>query len=345
MSHETTPAPTAPLKGPLLTDRFGRTMTYLRLSVTDRCDLRCVYCMAEHMRFVPHRDLLTLEELYRLSAIFIRHGVRKIRITGGEPLVRKNVMRLFEMLGAHLGTGELDEIVLTTNATQLPRFAEQLRDVGVRRVNVSLDSLDPERYRRLTRGGDVRKALAGLDAAQRAGLKVKLNAVAMKGEFEREVDEMIEFAHGRGMDLTLIEEMPLGSVHHDRASSFLPLDAVRNDLETRWTLTEIEDTTGGPARYLRVKETGGRLGFITPLSCDFCASCNRLRVSCTGDLYTCLGEDSSVSLREALRGSSGDEQVENRIFNAVSRKPECHSLSVAAESVHGIGRHMSVLGG
>ncbi|PTW61096.1 cyclic pyranopterin monophosphate synthase subunit MoaA [Breoghania corrubedonensis] len=332
-------------QGPLLTDSFGRTMSYLRLSVTDRCDLRCVYCMAEHMCFVSHRDLLTLEELYRLSAVFMRHGVRKIRITGGEPLVRKNIMCLFEMLSRHIKSGELDELVLTTNGTQLPRFAGKLHELGLRRINVSLDSLDPERYRTLTRGGDVRKALAGLDAAQEAGLKIKLNSVAMRGEFEREVDHLIDFAHGRGMDLTLIEEMPLGDVHHDRAKSFLPLDKVRKDLESRWTLVPIEDKTGGPARYVRIEETGGRLGLITPLSCDFCASCNRLRVSCTGELFTCLGKDSSVSLREALRGSSGDEQVETQIFDAVAHKPECHNLSVAAEAVSGIGRHMSVLGG
>ena len=331
--------------GPTLTDSFGRTMSYLRLSVTDRCDLRCVYCMAEHMCFVSHRDLLTLEELYRLSAVFMRHGVRKIRVTGGEPLVRKNVMCLFEMLAEHIGTGELAELVLTTNGTQLPRFAGKLHDIGVRRINVSLDSLDPDRYRTLTRGGDVRKALAGLDAAQEAGLKIKLNSVAMRGEFERELDHLIAFAHGRGMDLTLIEEMPLGDVHHDRTKSFLPLNAVRSDLESRWTLTPIEDKTGGPARYVRVEETGGRLGFITPLSCDFCGSCNRLRVSCTGELYTCLGKDSSVSLREALRGSSGDELVEALIYDAIARKPECHNLSVATEAVSGIGRHMSVLGG
>ncbi|MEI2386141.1 GTP 3',8-cyclase MoaA [Breoghania sp. JC706] len=345
MSQDQVSVPPAAPKGPLLTDSFGRTMTYLRLSVTDRCDLRCVYCMAEHMRFVSHRDLLTLEELYRLSAVFMRHGVRKIRITGGEPLARKNVMCLFEMLSNHIGTGELGELVLTTNGTQLPRFAGKLREFGVRRINVSLDSLDPDRYRTLTRGGDVRKALSGLEAAQEAGLKIKLNSVAMRGEFEQEVDHLIEFAHSRGMDLTLIEEMPLGDVHHDRAKSFLSLQKVRSDLERRWTLSPLEDKTGGPARYVRVEETGGRLGFITPLSCDFCAGCNRLRVSCTGELFTCLGKDSSVSLREALRGSSGDELVEAEIFDAIARKPECHNLSVATETVSGIGRHMSVLGG
>ncbi len=330
---------------PLLTDSFGRQMTYLRLSVTDRCDLRCVYCMAEHMRFVSHRDLLTLEELYRLSAVFMRHGVRKIRITGGEPLVRKNIMCLFEMLSRHIGNGDLDELVLTTNGTQLPRFAQQLHDYGLRRINVSLDSLDPDRYRTLTRGGDVRKVLAGIEAAQEAGLKVKINSVAMRGAFEDELDDLIRFTHERGIDLTLIEEMPLGDVHHDRASSFLPLDSVRKDLERRWTLTPLKANTGGPARYVQVEETGGRIGFITPLSCDFCASCNRVRVSCTGDLYTCMGKDTSVPLREALRTSCGDEKVEGVIYDAIAHKPERHSLSVAGDAVSGIGRHMSVLGG
>ncbi|WP_319774030.1 GTP 3',8-cyclase MoaA [Breoghania sp.] len=344
------PDPRAPSAGdavrrPLLTDSFGRKMTYLRLSVTDRCDLRCVYCMAEHMHFVSHKDLLTLEELYRLSAVFMRHGVRKIRITGGEPLVRKNIMCLFGMLSRHIDNGDLDELVLTTNGTQLPRFAQQLHDYGLRRVNVSLDSLDPDRYRTLTRGGDVRKALAGIEAAQKAGLKVKINSVAMRGAFENELDGLIRFTHERGIDLTLIEEMPLGDVHHDRSVSFLPLDSVRQNLETRWTLIPLKANTGGPARYVRVEETGGQLGFITPLSCDFCASCNRLRVSCTGDLYTCMGKDTSVPLREALRTSCGDEKVEGVIFDAIARKPERHSLSVASNAVSGIGRHMSVLGG
>ncbi|MBB4102991.1 GTP 3',8-cyclase MoaA [Allorhizobium borbori] len=335
-----TEAPQSPL-----VDRFGRQVTYLRLSVTDRCDLRCTYCMAEHMTFLPRQDVLSLEELYRLARVFIRGGVRKIRLTGGEPLVRKNILQLFSLLAPHLDGGELDEVTLTTNGTLLSRYAEALFATGVRRVNVSLDSLDAGRYARITRWGRLDSVLKGIDAALSAGLKVKLNAVAMRGDFESEVDDLIGFAHGRGMDLTLIEEMPLGQTGHDRSQSFLPLDHLRRSIGGRWTLVPIDDRTGGPARYVRVAETGGRLGFITPLSCDFCASCNRVRVSCTGDLFTCMGSEGMVGLRQALRGEDPEATIGGLIRDALGRKPKGHSFEISRQAVSGIARHMSVLGG
>lgn len=335
-----TEAPQSPL-----VDRFGRQVTYLRLSVTDRCDLRCTYCMAEHMTFLPRQDVLSLEELYRLARVFIRGGVRKIRLTGGEPLVRKNILQLFSLLAPHLDGGELDEVTLTTNGTLLSRYAEALFATGVRRVNVSLDSLDAGRYARITRWGRLDSVLKGIDAALSAGLKVKLNAVAMRGDFESEVDDLIGFAHGRGMDLTLIEEMPLGQTGHDRSQSFLPLDHLRRSIGGRWTLVPIDDRTGGPARYVRVAETGGRLGFITPLSCDFCASCNRVRVSCTGDLFTCMGSEGMVGLRQALRGEDPEATIGALIRDALGRKPKGHSFEISRQAVSGIARHMSVLGG
>jgi cyclic pyranopterin phosphate synthase len=328
-----------------LVDQFGRQVTYLRLSVTDRCDLRCTYCMAEHMTFLPRQDVLSLEELYRLARVFIRGGVRKIRLTGGEPLVRKNILQLFSLLAPHLDGGELDEVTLTTNGTLLSRYAEALFTTGVRRVNVSLDSLDAGRYARITRWGRLGSVLEGIDAALSAGLKVKLNAVAMRGDFESEVDDLIGFAHGRGMDLTLIEEMPLGQTGHDRSQSFLPLDDLRRSLAGRWTLVPIDDRTGGPARYVRVAETGGRLGFITPLSCDFCASCNRVRVSCTGELFTCMGSEGTVGLRPALRGEDPEATVGGLIRHALGRKPKGHSFEISRQAVSGVARHMSVLGG
>lgn len=328
-----------------LVDQFGRQVTYLRLSVTDRCDLRCTYCMAEHMTFLPRQDVLSLEELYRLARVFIRGGVRKIRLTGGEPLVRKNILQLFSLLAPHLDGGELDEVTLTTNGTLLSRYAEALFATGVRRVNVSLDSLDAGRYARITRWGRLDSVLKGIDAALSAGLKVKLNAVAMRDAFESEVDDLIGFAHRRGMDLTLIEEMPLGQTGHDRSQSFLSLDHLRRSLADRWTLLPIDDRTGGPARYVRVAETGGRLGFITPLSCDFCAGCNRVRVSCTGDLFTCMGSDGAFGLRQALRGEDPEATVGGLIRDALGRKPKGHSFEILRQAVSGIARHMSVLGG
>lgn len=326
-------------------DRHGRHATYLRLSVTDRCDLRCTYCMSEHMTFLPRKDVLSLEELYRLATVFIDHGVRKIRLTGGEPLVRKNILSLIEGLSRHLEVGELDEIALTTNGTLLDRYAGELAGLGVKRVNVSLDTLNPDRYREITRWGRIERVLAGIDAARDAGLKVKINAVAQKGVFETELDELIRFAHSGGMDLTVIEEMPLGGAMATRATSFLSLDDLKADLARRWTLTPVADSTGGPASYVRIAETGGRLGFIAPMSCNFCADCNRLRLSCTGRLYTCMGHEGSVDLKNALRCSESNVEVAGLIRSAVWTKPACHDFHIGATDGKGIARTMSVLGG
>ncbi|MEM9631160.1 MAG: GTP 3',8-cyclase MoaA [Pseudomonadota bacterium] len=328
-----------------LKDQFGRTANYLRLSVTDRCDLRCTYCMAENMTFLPRKDVLSLEELYRLSTVFINHGVRKIRLTGGEPLVRKNVMSLFESLSRHLENGELDELTLTTNGSLLSRYARGLADCGVKRVNVSLDTLDAERYRTITRWGKIDRVFEGLDAAQDAGLKVKLNAVAQKGQFEHELDDLIRFAHGRNMDLTLIEEMPLGGSASSRSNSFLSLSDLRQRLEFQWTLEPLGETTGGPAKYVRLRETGGKIGFITPMSCDFCSDCNRIRLSCTGQLYTCMGQEGGLSLRDALRQSDGNETVAQLIRKKVFEKPRGHEFHIGEHDVNGITRSMSTLGG
>ncbi len=326
-----------------LVDGFGRAVTYLRLSVTDRCDLRCTYCMAEKMSFLPKRDLLSLEEMARLSDIFIRRGVRKLRITGGEPLVRRDVMDLFRDVSRHLRCGTLDELTLTTNGTLLARHADGLAACGVKRVNVSLDTLCPDRYRSLTRLGDIRMVLAGLDAAQDAGLKVKLNAVASRGAFEDEVDDLIRFAHGRGMGLTLIEEMPLGDTGLDRSDSALSLRDLQSDLSHRWTLAPISRRSGGPARYVQIAETGGQLGFISPMSCNFCALCNRVRVSCTGRLYTCMGDEGSVDLRAPLRRS--EDEASSAIRSALLMKPERHRFDLSQMSKPAVARHMSALGG
>lgn len=329
-----------------LADPFGRRITYLRVSVTDRCDLRCVYCMAEHMTFLPRRDLLSLEELDRLCAAFIIRGVRKIRLTGGEPLVRRNVMWLVRSLGQRLGGGGLDELTLTTNATQIARFAAELHDCGVRRINVSLDSLRPDRFRAITRWGDLGQVLGGIEAARRAGLKVKVNMVALKGVNEDEIGAMLEWTHGHGMDLTLIETMPLGEIEGDRTAQYLPLSIVRARLMDRWTLTDVEESSGGPARYVRVEETGGRLGFITPLTHNFCESCNRVRVTCTGTLYMCLGQEDSADLRAALRASDGDRLLDAAIGAAIARKPKGHDFIIDRRRERpAIARHMSVTGG
>jgi cyclic pyranopterin phosphate synthase len=337
-------APAAPLTP--LVDPFGRAISYLRVSVTDRCDFRCVYCMAEDMTFLPKRDLLTLEELDRLCTVFVEKGVRKLRITGGEPLVRRDIMSLFRSLARHLGTGALDELTLTTNGSQLTRYADELAGYGVKRVNVSIDTLDPERFRRITRWGDLIKVQAGLDAAQRAGLAVKINAVALKGANEDEIDTLLEWAHGRGMDLTLIEVMPLGDIEPQRIDQFLPLSLVRARLAERYTLEDLDDRTGGPARYVRVKETGGRLGFITPMTHNFCESCNRVRLTCTGTLYMCLGQEDAADLRTPLRLSEGNERVEQAIEEAISRKPRGHDFVIdRRRNRPAVGRHMSVTGG
>ncbi|WP_332118419.1 GTP 3',8-cyclase MoaA [Azorhizobium caulinodans] len=328
-----------------LVDLFGRRISYLRLSMTDRCDLRCVYCMAEDMTFVPRNQLLTLEELDRLASAFAARGVSKIRLTGGEPLVRKGVMDLVASLSRHLVSGRLKELTLTTNGSLLARHAEGLARAGVRRVNVSLDTLDASRFRTLTRRGTLGVVMEGLLAAQEAGLKVKLNAVALKGSTEEEIHDLIAFAHGRGMDLTLIETMPLGDVGADRTDQYLPLDILRRTIETRWTLTDTADRSGGPARYVRVAETGGRIGFITPLTHSFCETCNRVRVSATGMLYTCLGQEDQVDLRAPLRACEGDEALHAAIDAGIRAKPRGHDFVIARNGAPALTRHMSVLGG
>ena len=329
-----------------MVDPFGRTVSYLRVSVTDRCDFRCVYCMSEHMTFLPKKDLLTLEELDRLCSTFVAKGVKKLRITGGEPLVRKNVMWLFRAMSRHLASGALDELTLTTNGSQLPKYARELADAGVRRINVSLDTLKPDRFQAITRWGDSSQVMAGIDAADKAGLKIKLNAVALKGVNEDEFDDLIRFAHGRGMDLTLIEAMPMGEIDGDRTEQYLPLSIVRARLMDRWTLVDIPYRTGGPARYVEVEETGGRVGFITPMTHNFCESCNRVRLTCTGTLYMCLGQDDAADLRTPLRMSSDDALLSEAIDEAISRKPKGHDFVIDRRTKKpAVARHMSVTGG
>jgi GTP 3',8-cyclase len=336
-----------PLGNPApLIDPFARAITYLRVSVTDRCDFRCVYCMAEHMSFLPKADLLTLEELDRLCSAFVAKGVRKLRLTGGEPLVRRGIMTLFSSLSRHLKTGALDELTLTTNGSQLAKYAAELKSCGVERVNVSLDTLDPDKFRAITRWGDLDKVMAGIDAAQTAGLKVKINAVALKGVNEDELTELVTWAHGRGMDLTIIEVMPLGDVGDDRLAQYLPLSMVRARLAERFTMDEIDYRTGGPARYVRVKETGGRLGFITPLTHNFCESCNRVRITCTGTLYMCLGQEDAADLRGPLRSSESNDRLYATIDEAITRKPKGHDFVIDRRHQRpALSRHMSVTGG
>ena len=298
-------------------DPFGRAISYLRVSVTDRCDFRCVYCMSENMAFLPKADLLTLEELDRLCTAFIVKGVRKLRLTGGEPLVRRGIMTLFSSLSRHLEAGTLDELTLTTNGSQLAKYASELRDYGVKRINVSVDTLDPDKFRAITRWGELDKVIGGIDAAQAAGMDVKINAVALKGVNEDEIPAMVEWAHGRGMDLTLIEVMPLGDVGEGRLDQYLPLSMVRAKLNEHFSLEDIDYKTGGPARYSRVKETGGRLGFITPMTHNFCESCNRVRITCTGTLFMCLGQEDAADLRAPLRASEGNELIYRAIDDGV----------------------------
>ena len=336
---------TQKLATPLI-DPFGRAITYLRVSVTDRCDFRCTYCMAENMTFLPKAELLTLEELDRLCSAFIRRGVKKLRITGGEPLVRKNVIALFRSLGRHLGAGALEELTLTTNGSQLERFAGELFDCGVRRVNVSLDTLDPEKFRQITRWGRFDQVIRGIDAARDAGLKVKINTVALKGINENELDGLIEWCGARGMDLTLIETMPMGDIDGDRTDHYLPLSRVRPLLGARWTLEETAYRSGGPARYVTVAETGQRLGFITPLTHNFCESCNRVRLTCTGTLYMCLGQHDSADLRAPLRASADDALLDQALEEAISRKPKGHDFVIDRRTkAPAVERHMSVTGG
>jgi cyclic pyranopterin phosphate synthase len=329
-------------------DPFGRGIDYLRVSVTDRCDFRCVYCMAEHMTFLPKRDLLTLEELDRLCSAFVAKGVRKLRITGGEPLVRKNILWLFERLSRHLATGALRELTLTTNGSQLAKVARDIKACGVERVNVSLDTLDADKFRALTRWGVLDEVLRGIDAAQAAGLAVKLNAVALRGPAgnEAELESLIRFAHERAMDVTLIETMPLGDIDGDRTDQYLPLSLVRARLAKAFTLTEIDHRTGGPARYVRVEETGGRLGFITPMTHNFCESCNRVRLTCTGTLYMCLGQDDAADLRSVLRSTADDGELGRAIDDAIARKPKGHDFVIdRRRKAPAVARHMSTTGG
>src|SRR5277367_5951252 len=329
-----------------MTDPFGRTISYLRVSVTDRCDLRCFYCMSEDMTFLPKADLLTLEELDRLCSAFIAKGVRKLRLTGGEPLVRRNVMSLVRSLARHLDTGALRELTLTTNGSQLARFAGELRDCGVRRVNVSLDTLDPAKFRAITRWGDLDKVLGGIEAARKAGLAVKINAVALKNMNEEEIPSLMQWAHGNGMALTLIEVMPMGDIGAGRIDQYVPLSLVRARLEKRFTLTDLDDNTGGPARYVRVSETGGTLGFITPMTHNFCESCNRVRITCTGTLYMCLGQEDAADLRKPLRVSESNDLLLAAIDEAIGRKPKGHDFIIDRRHQRpALPRHMSVTGG
>jgi len=326
-------------------DPFGRMVSYLRVSVTDRCDFRCVYCMSEDMTFLPKKDLLTLEELDRLCTIFVEKGVRKLRLTGGEPLVRRGIMELVRSLGRHLESGALEELTLTTNGSQLHRFADELIDCGVRRVNVSLDTLDADKFAKITRWGRLEQVMTSLEAAKKAGLQVKINAVALKDVNEHEIDDMLQWAHGEGYDLTFIETMPLGEIDEDRTDQYLPLSLVRQRLEEKYSLLPIPYKTGGPARYVEVSETGGRLGFITPMTHNFCESCNRVRLTCTGTLFLCLGQDDAADLREPLRASEGNELVAQAIDEAILRKPKGHDFIIDRTSKPSVGRHMSTTGG
>jgi GTP 3',8-cyclase len=329
-----------------LVDPFGRSISYLRVSVTDRCDFRCVYCMAENMVFLPKQDLLTLEELDRLCSAFVARGVGKIRLTGGEPLVRRGIMTLVASLSRHLSAGALDELTLTTNGSQLPKYAGDLARYGVKRINVSLDTLDPDKFRAVTRWGDLDRVLEGVAAAQQAGLHVKINTVALKGVNEDELGDLVLWAHGRGMDMALIEVMPLGDISGDRLGQYLPLSMVRARLNERFTLRDIDYRTGGPARYVSVEETGGRLGFITPLTHNFCESCNRVRVTCTGILYMCLGQDDAADLRTPLRASPNDALLQGAIDRAIARKPKGHDFVIdRRHRGPALARHMSVTGG
>ena len=329
-----------------LADPFGRTIDYLRVSVTDRCDLRCVYCMPEHMRFLPKPEVLTIVELDRLCTAFIGLGTTKLRLTGGEPLVRRGFMDLVERLSRHLASGALTELTLTTNGTQLSAHAADLARLGVKRINVSLDTLNAETFARLTRGGDLNRVLAGLDAAKTAGLKVKLNTVALARDNRAEIPDMLQFAHARSFGLTLIETMPMGEIDQDRTDQFVSLAEIKADLAAIWTLNPAAHATGGPARYFRVEETGGLLGFITPLSDHFCATCNRVRVTCNGALHTCLGHDDAVDLRAPLRDHPGDDaSLLAAIRRGVARKPEKHDFRIARGAAPTVARHMSTTGG
>lgn len=329
-----------------MVDPFGRVVDYLRVSVTDRCDLRCVYCMSEHPTFLPKAQVLTIEELDRLCSAFVRLGTRKLRLTGGEPLMRRGFMDLVAGLSRHLESGALEELTLTTNGTRLAEFAAALAGYGVRRLNVSVDTLDPAAFRRITRGGDLGKVLAGIEAARAAGMAVKINTVALKHDNRSALPDMIRWAHGMGCDLTLIETMPVGEVEEDRTDQYLPLSDVRRDLESFWSLTPLPDRTSGPARYVRIEETQGRLGFITPMTHNFCESCNRVRVTCTGTLFMCLGQEDAADLRAPLRASREDHLLDAAILEAMGRKPKGHDFVIERRgAAPAVGRTMAATGG
>jgi cyclic pyranopterin phosphate synthase len=332
---------------PKLIDPFNRAITYLRVSVTDRCDFRCVYCMSENMNFLPKADLLTLEELDKMCTAFISQGVEKLRITGGEPLVRRNIMEFFNSISRHLKTGALKELTLTTNGSQLHRFAEQLAEIGIRRINVSLDTLNEEKFSQITRWGRLVQVLNGIDAALAAGIKIKINTVALKDFNEDELEEIVKWCANRKMDLTFIEVMPMGDIgNENRLNQYWPLSDLRKRLTKTWTLKDTDEQTGGPARYVRVYETGQKIGFITPMTHNFCESCNRVRLTCTGELYQCLGQEDQVDLRKVLRKNSEIEPLLEAIHNAISKKPKGHDFDYSRQSISGqMSRHMSHTGG
>jgi cyclic pyranopterin phosphate synthase len=333
------------ISAPLI-DPFQRRVSYLRVSVTDRCDFRCVYCMAEDMSFLPKAEILSLEELDRLCSGFVKLGVRKLRLTGGEPLVRRDIMKLFHALGRHIGTGALDELTVTTNGSQLHKYAHELYAAGVRRLNVSLDTLDNAKFTAITRWGKLDQVKAGLAAAKDAGLAVKINTVALKGVNDDEFDRLITWCGEEGFDLTLIEVMPMGDIGPSRLDQYLPLSLVRANLAKTWTLDETDYRTGGPSRYFNVRETGRRIGFITPMTHNFCELCNRVRLTCTGTLYMCLGQDDAADLRTPLRASDDDAALETAIRAAIARKPKGHDFILdRRHSGPAVARHMSVTGG
>ncbi len=341
----TAPQPSQPAT-PLI-DPFARAIRYLRVSVTDRCDFRCVYCMSEKMTFLPRKDLLTLEELDRMCSAFIRLGVEKLRITGGEPLVRRDIMTFFRAMTRHLDSGALKELTLTTNGSQLGKYAQELAEAGVRRINVSLDTLDAEKFTRVTRWGRLGQVLDGIDAALAAGIRVKINTVALKGFNEDELFDLTEFCAARDLDLTFIEVMPMGDIgNEDRIGQYWNLRELRAELESRYTLHDLSERSGGPARYVRIGETRQKIGFITPMSHNFCESCNRVRVTCTGEIYTCLGQEGHSDLRAPLRSSEGDHTLETAIRAAIALKPKGHDFDYDRQTVSGqVSRHMSHTGG
>jgi len=332
---------------PKLIDPFNRAITYLRVSVTDRCDFRCVYCMSENMNFLPKADLLTLEELDKMCSAFISQGVEKLRITGGEPLVRRNIMKFFESISRHLKTGDLKELTLTTNGSQLHRFAEKLSEIGIKRINVSLDTLNEQKFSKITRWGRLSQVLKGIDAALAAGIKIKINTVALKDFNEDELEEIVQWCANRKMDLTFIEVMPMGDIgNENRLNQYWPLSDLRKKLSETWTLYDTDEQTGGPARYVRLNETGQKIGFITPMTHNFCESCNRVRLTCTGELYQCLGQEDQVDLRKILRNHSDTKPLIQAIHNAISKKPKGHDFDYSRQSISGqMTRHMSHTGG